>query len=130
MKIVGARGELLVAQNLMERSWNVSFPFGDNCYYDLIAEKLCHICRIQVKCTEKIVLASAGHGPHYAFTLSHGNTNKETYTKEHIDFFICCVIEGNRFWVFPVEDVTTKTIKIFLDGKKYHEYEAAWDLLR
>lgn len=130
MKTLGARGELIVAQELMRREWNVSFPFGDNCYYDLIAEKPHHFCRIQVKCTEKVTLTVQHHGPHYAFSLSHGNLNKEAYTKEHIDFFICCVIDGNRFWVVPVEDVATKTLKIFRDGKKYHEYEGAWDLLR
>jgi len=130
VKTLGARGELIVAQELMQRDWNVAFPFGDNCHYDLIAEKSHHFCRIQIKCTEKVALTVHNHGPHYAFTLSHGSIAKEAYTKEHIDFFICCVIDGNRFWVVPVEDVTTKTLKIFRDGKKYHEYEGAWDLLR
>jgi len=130
VKTLGARGELIVAQELMQRDWNVSFPYGDNCHYDLIAEKSHHFCRIQIKCTEKVALTVHHHGPHYAFTLSHGNATKEAYTKEHIDFFICCVIDGNRFWIVPVEEVTTKTLKIFRDGKKYHEYEGAWDLLR
>lgn len=130
MKTIGSRGELIVAQELMRREWNVAFPYGDNCYYDLIAEKFQHFCRIQVKCTEKISLTVHHHGPHYSFSLSHGSIAKEAYTKEHIDFFICCVIDGNRFWIVPVEDVATKTLKIFRDGKKYHEYEGAWDLLR
>ena len=130
MKTLGARGELIVAQELMQRDWNVAVPFGANCHYDLIAEKSHYFCRIQIKCTEKGALTVHNHGPHYAFTLSHGSIAKEAYTKEHIDFFICCVIDGNRFWVVPVEDVTTKTLKIFRDGKKYHEYEGAWDLLR
>ena len=60
----------------------------DNCYYDLVAEKFHHFCRIQVKCTEKVTLTVQHHGPHYAFSLSHGNLNKEAYTKEHIDFFV------------------------------------------
>jgi hypothetical protein len=130
VKTLGARGELIVAQELMQRDWNVAFPFGDNCHYDLIAEKSHHFCRIQIKCTEKVALTVQHHGPHYAFTLSHGSITKEAYTKEHIDFFICCVIDGNRFWIVPVDLVATKTLKIFRDGKKYHEYEGAWDLLR
>ena len=131
MKSVGVRGELLVAQELMKRGWSISFPFGDNSYYDLIADRLRHICRIQVKCTERLSLNVGGHGPHYAFSLTHGtNVNKMSYDETMIDFFICCSIEGNRYWILPVKDVTTKTLKIFLDGQKYHEYEGAWDLLR
>jgi len=130
VKSIGSRGELLVAQELIKRDWGISFPFGDNAYYDLIAEKANHICRIQVKCTERLSFKTGGHGPHYAFSLSHGSgTHKTVYDETMIDFFICCSIEGNRYWIVPVREVTARTLKIFLDGQKYHEYEGAWDLL-
>ena len=77
-----------------------------------------------------LALNVGGHGPHYSFSLTHGTgTNKMGYDETMIDFFICCSIEGNRYWIVPVKEVTVKTLKIFLDGQKYHEYEGAWDLL-
>jgi uncharacterized protein YqfB (UPF0267 family) len=129
MKALGDRGELLVAQELIERNWNVSFPFGDNARYDIIAEKDRHFCRIQVKSTENVTMTPR-HGPHYAFGLCHGKAVKDPYDKNSIDFFICCAIERKRFWVLPIEKVTFKTLKIFITGKKHHEYEGAWDLLQ
>jgi hypothetical protein len=129
MKALGDRGELLVAQELIERNWNVAFPFGDNARYDIIAERNRYFCRIQVKSTEQVIVTPS-HGPHYAFSLCHGKLVKESYNKDVIDFFICCAIQCKRFWVLPIEAINCKTLKVFLDGKKYHEYEGAWDLLR
>jgi|TARA_R100000808_G_scaffold7945_5_gene22797 hypothetical protein len=129
MKSVGDRGELLVAYELLNCGWNVSFPFGDNSHYDIIAERDGRVRRIQVKCTEKLITTSPG-GPRYLFNVSYGSSKKEKYNTTDVDFIVCCALSGKRFWVIPVASVKGKTLKIFLEGKTYEKYEKAWDLLR
>jgi hypothetical protein len=53
------------------------------------------------------------------------------YSKEEIDFFICCGLDVKRFWIVPFADTTVLTLKIYNgdNGSKFHKYEDAWILL-
>lgn len=52
LKRKGDLAELKVAADLLDRGCNLSFPFGEDCDYDLIADHDGVLHRIQVKYTE------------------------------------------------------------------------------
>jgi Holliday junction resolvase-like predicted endonuclease len=52
LKQKGDLAELKVAADLVDRGCSVSFPFGEDCDYDLIADKNGLLHRVQVKYTE------------------------------------------------------------------------------
>jgi hypothetical protein len=52
LKRKGDLAELRVAADLMERGCSLSFPFGEDCDYDLIADYRGRLHRVQVKYTE------------------------------------------------------------------------------
>ena len=125
----GPRGELLVAEKLIEHGWSVAPPIGANYPFDLIVNKGDKFLRIQVKATlEKHTYSQTR--PHYQFQLAHGVSSKKRYTADQVDFFICCALDSRRFWVLPFEAATVITLKIYNgeDGK-FHRFEDAWDLL-
>lgn len=48
-KLKGDIGQLIAATELIKRGWHIAFPYGENCKYDLIAEKEGLFKRVQVK---------------------------------------------------------------------------------
>jgi PD-(D/E)XK nuclease superfamily protein len=52
LKRKGDFAELKVAADLMDRGCRLSFPFGEDCDYDVIADRNGALHRIQIKYTE------------------------------------------------------------------------------
>lgn len=48
-KLKGDVGQLIVAKELLTKGWHISFPYGENLKYDLVAEKEGIFKRVQVK---------------------------------------------------------------------------------
>src|SRR3989338_10767362 len=48
-KLKGDIGELMVATELLRAGWHISFPYGENLKYDILAEKEGVFKRVQVK---------------------------------------------------------------------------------
>ena len=131
MKATGVRGELLVSEKLISKGWSVAKPIGDGDPYDLLACKEAKSLRIQIKSTLGAHSYKSHPSPHYQFQLAHGLSSKKRYSKEEVDFFICCALDVKRFWIIPFEDATVLTLKIYNGeaGSKFHRYEDAWILL-
>lgn len=130
MRATGTRGELLVAEKLIELGFHVSIPL-DETQFDLVATHGEKSFRIQVKCTggmEKTPRPTSC--PRYNFNLSRGSSRKITYTHADCDFIICLAMDSSRYWIIPVEDIASKILKIPANGSsKFCKYEYRWDLI-
>ena len=68
--------------------------------------------------------------PHYQFQLARGQSSKTRYTADQMDFFVCCALDSQRFWILPFSAATVTTLKIYNgEDSKFHRYEDAWILL-
>ena len=129
MRSIGQRGELLVAEKLIGKGWSVAHPIGDNDPFDLVVNKGDRFLRIQVKATLEKHKYNQSRS-HYQFQLAHGPSSKTRYTAEQVDFFVCCALDSQRFWVLPFEAATVITLKIYNGvDSRFHRYEDAWILL-
>jgi len=129
VRSTGQRGELLVAERLIEQGWSVAHPLSDSTSFDLLVAKGELFRRIQVKATLQQHRYPSSR-PHYQFQLAHGVRSKKPYEKGQVDFFVCCAINANRFWVIPFIESKTITLKIYNGNKsRLHKFEEAWGLL-
>lgn len=129
MRSIGQRGELLVAERLIEQGWDVAHPLSDTSPFDLIAAKGGRFLRIQIKATLKPHSYPTSR-PHYQFQLAKGLSAKKRYTKHEVDYFICCALDSRKFWVIPFESAGSKTLKIYRGNRsRFHQFENAWGLL-
>ena len=66
----------------------------------------------------------------YRFNTSN-TINKKSYTKEDCDFICCYVMPIDRWYIFPVEVISTRNVRVYPeDNHKYNEYKEAWELLK
>ena len=130
MHCMGDRGELLVGEQLVAHGWEISFPFGHNHHYDLVADKKGIILRVHIKSTTAPAKPKSRPGQYFQFACSRGRSGRMRYNNNDCDFFILVAVSPiYRFWIVPFSKVTTRTVKIG-DGKnKYKQYENAWSLL-
>ena len=129
-RTIGQRGELLVAEKLIEHGWVIAYPLNSNPAFDLLASKADKIWRVQVKTTQGLCSHSGSHSPNFQFQTNHGCKRKVKYTKASLDFFILCALDCSKFWVVPFDSITSMTTKIY-GGKncQFAKYENAWELL-
>ena len=129
MRSIGQRGELLVAERLIAHGWGVAHPLSDTARFDLLTVKGDRMLRVQVKSTQK-QHSYKDSRPHYQFQLAHGLSSKKRYDPHDVDFFICCALDTQKFWVIPYGAIRSLTLKIY-NGKtgKIHAYREAWHLL-
>jgi len=129
VRSTGQRGELLVAEKLIEHGWSVAHPLSDTARFDLLVVKGEQFYRIQVKATLK-QHSYKDSRPHYQFQLAHGLSAKKRYEAGDVDFFICCAIDSLRFWVIPFAEAKSITTKIYNGTKgRFHKFEGAWHLM-
>ena len=129
MRSIGQRGELLVAERLIEQGWSVAHPLSDTAPFDLLVAKGERFRRIQVKATLKQHRYPSA-SPHYQFQCAHGLGSKKRHNKGEVDFFICCALNALRFWVIPFNEIKTITTKIYNGNKgRFNKFEEAWNLL-
>ncbi len=128
MRATGTRGELLVAEILIGKGFHVSLPL-DETQFDLVATSGEKSFRLQVKCTSGP--ANDWRRTHrYNFNITRGNSTRKAYTFNDCDFLICIALDTRRFWVIPIEDIKTSSLKIAAASKsKYSKYEGRWDLI-
>ena len=124
---VGQRGELLVAERLLEQGWSVALPL-DTTSYDLIGVRGDRRVLLQVKSTLH-KHDYENNSPHYQFQLAKGKSCKHKYKAGELDFFICVALDSKRFRVFPFGKLDQFTVKVYDSNSRFREYEGAWELL-
>jgi len=135
-KADGAIAELRVALRAFEEGVIVSQPMGDNEQYDFVMGRQA-LHRVQVKSTARLV-RSAKSG-YYQITAGYG-TAKARYTKDHIDFLVCCVgwndndIRRYAYYIIPIEKIrVSQGIQLYPHRDNplghYERYKDAWELL-
>jgi PD-(D/E)XK nuclease superfamily protein len=104
LKRKGDLAELKVAADLLDRGCHISFPYGEDCDYDLIADKEGVLHRIQVKYTESdgevIGLRCRSH------SLTNGKIRRtKQYTAKTIDWLVVYDRTSNRCYYLPASDL-------------------------
>ena len=103
----GSAAELAVSAKLVSLGYEVSFPFGGEAPYDIVACKDGRLVRIQVK---SATISKYGS---YRCTLTHGRTCKSKYTNEECDLVILFVpysqdytdVSEDGFYVIPIKEL-------------------------
>ncbi len=111
-KTQGSFGELLVASAFVRDGWTVSFPFGENTRYDLIAERRGVFLRVQVKC----VMPKGG-----ALEVnlrSCNNWSVRRYTAHEIDMIAVCDASSRNVYFLPKKELNRSFIHLRLAAAK------------
>ena len=111
-KTKGSVAELAVATRLMKEGWRVSFPYGENARYDLVAEREGRFVRIQVKYTTP----KSGVLP--VNCCSSNNWSVLQYTPEEIDIVAVYNSQDERIYFVPVTQLPKGHMKLRLDPPK------------
>ncbi|HET7815640.1 MAG TPA: group I intron-associated PD-(D/E)XK endonuclease [Candidatus Baltobacteraceae bacterium] len=100
-KRIGTISELRVALDLARAGYLVSFPVGENCRYDLVADNGEHLYRIQVKTgrLRKGVVVFNTVSSH-----SHRGGRYRMYTDE-IDFFAIFCRDTDSTYLVPIAEM-------------------------
>lgn len=104
LKQKGNLAELKVAADLMDRGCQLSIPFGEDCDYDLIADREGVLHRIQVKFTESdgrsIILRCRSH------SLTKGKIrHTKHYTAKTIDWIAVYDRTSDRCYYCPAGEL-------------------------
>ncbi len=133
--VKGKIGELKVLDKLLELGHIPSVPIVDM-GFDIILE---NGKRLQVKTSKKRSNKTRGYAyPVYIFNTwcgrkkYRGIENKRwKLNKNECDYLVCYAIEDNRFYIIPIEEITTinNLIVSLGDNHKYSKYLDAWRFL-
>lgn len=104
LKRKGDLAELKVAADLIERGCQISIPYGEDCDYDLIADRDGTLHRIQVKYTksdgEVVNVRCRSH------SLTNGKVRQtKYYTSETVDWIAVYDRTSNRSYYFPSSEL-------------------------
>lgn len=132
-KHTGELGELKVAAKITELGGQVSFPHGDSCGYDLLADVGGKVTKVQVKSS------TYQEGNSWSISCSRGHASKTPYSAADCELIVCSVPYG--YYVIPVAVLKNKVkIRLWEPGTnrywkktpscKYEEYREAWHLLK
>ncbi len=113
-KLLGNISEIKVAAKLVELGYTISFPFGDNARYDLIADDGERLLRVQVKHAKReedvLVFNTSSHTP-YSKDQSH-----KTYDGD-IDCFVVYSSDLDQVFMIPIEKAGGREMTLRLQGK-------------
>jgi len=112
----GALTELRCAAELIQRNWNVAFPFINSSAIDLIAYREKRFVTIQVK---SAVLMEGGFA----------KVSKDFDKYIGVDYIICYDVNNRRWFIFPFEELEGRR-SITLSPRKYHRNCDNWELIR
>lgn len=104
LKRKGDLAELKVAADLMERGCKLAIPFGEDCDYDLIADRNGRLHRIQVKYTESDGRAIAVRCRSHSLTNGRIKRTKH-YTAETIDWIAVYDRTSDRCYYCPSSEL-------------------------
>src|ERR1041385_1035736 len=104
LKRKGDVAELKVATDLMSRGCRIAFPFGEDCDYDLIADRGGVLHRVQVKYTESdghvVIMRCQSH------SLTKGKVRStKRYTAATIDWIAVFDRTTDRCYYCPASDL-------------------------
>lgn len=125
-KIKGNLCEAIVFYRCVKLGWKISIPYGDNCKYDFIVDKLDGtLHRVQVKS------ASRPEDKNFevlAFPLETRNKQGYTpYTSNDIDAFIAVdLVTENIYWVPIQEAEGQRYFNLRLEGGKKNVSKTKW----
>jgi hypothetical protein len=137
-KVNGQAAELLVMTEACIRGCRVCIPFCGKTPYDFVLDTGTAIHRIQVK---EIYFGKIANGRRWMvdFMKPKGGQRHlkyEKYSKNDCDFLVAVCVSHRRFYVFPVDLISTKRqVSFYFDSNpsplaRNHqwvdEYENAW----
>ena len=113
LKQKGDLAELKVAVDLLDRGCNLSFPFGEDCSYDLVADYNGLLHRIQVKYTQsdghRILVRCRSH------SLTKGKIRQtKHYTAETVDWIVVYDRTTDRCYYCPAIELGTGRCELSL----------------
>lgn len=113
LKKKGDLAELKVATDLANRGCCISIPFGEDCDYDLIADKEGVLHRVQVKYTESdgrmILVRCRSH------SLTKGKIRRtKHYTAETVDWIAVYDRTSDRCYYMPSSELGTGRCEVTL----------------
>lgn len=94
-KTKGDTGELLAAAEFTKRGWQVSFPYGENARYDMVAEKEGKMLRVQVKA------ATPKNGVLHVNCRSSNNWSVVHYGDKYFEIVAVVDLESRRVYFIP-----------------------------
>jgi len=112
----GAMTELLCASELIQRDWNVAFPFINSSAIDLIAWKGNRFVTIQVKSGTML-------------KWGHACISKDFDKYKGVDFIACYDVHNRRWFIFPYDELKGRKV-VTLSPKKYARNCDNWSLIR
>ena len=107
-KTKGDVGELLVAAELTNAGWIVSFPFSENARYDLIAEKNSELRRIHVK------TVNPKKGILELNCRSSNNLSVIYYSPKDFEFLAAVDLESKEIYYIPSCKLNKNSLKLRL----------------
>lgn len=113
LKQKGDLAELKVAADLLQRGCHLSFPYGEDCDYDLIADMKGILHRVQVKYTESdgevISLRCQSH------SLTNGRIRQtKHYTAEIVDWIAVYDRTSDCCYYLPAKELGTGRSQLHL----------------
>lgn len=114
-KTKGLIAELKFAAHLVADGWNVFLPLGENCRYDLVAEKKNKFIRLQVK------YVTPKNGGLDINCSSSNNWSVLPYQINEIDYIVAFDSHSNDIYFLPIEEITKYKFKLRLVGSKNNQ---------
>jgi len=116
----------------VNKGFNISLPFGDNCAYDCVLDSGSKLSRIQIKSTsgsEKNTRSSS----RYAFNLKH-SINNIPYSSNQVDYYALVCLDLRVFYIIPqsvlADQKTAKCWPTVLQSTgKWEKFKECWHLL-
>jgi hypothetical protein len=133
VKDQGSMIESLFDFEAMKRGIGTATPNGDNSPFDRIAIPSNNtLVRVQIKSTSQESSDPRGKVKKTCYRFNTSNTgNKTAYTKDDVDIICCHIIPLNRWYIFPVEIINVKNIRVYPnDDHRLNKYKEAWHLIK
>lgn len=106
LKQKGDLAELKVAADLIDRGCHLSFPYGEDCDYDLIADRNGALHRVQVKYTESDGKVIGVRCMSHSLTKGKIRQTKH-YTAKLVDWIAVYDRTSDRCYYFPASELGT-----------------------
>lgn len=111
----GVIGELAVAAHLAREGWQVLFPYGENCRYDLVIERNGIFKRVQVK------YSTPKNGALRINCRSSNNWSVLPYTAEQIDMYAVYDSEHKDIFFIPIQETNTSVMNLRIAESKNNQ---------
>lgn len=111
-KLKGDIGQLIVAKALLEKNWHISFPYGENLKYDLIAEKDGIMKRVQVKAV------IPKNGVLHINCRSSNNWSVHNYTPADFETLAAVNLDDDSVYFIPSEKMRCNLMNLRIKATK------------